>query len=180
VSWLTAQEFCLRAGAIVGRPLRLPSEAEWEYACRAGTTTRFAFGDQITPDQANFNGEYMEGEVKGVKRGRTTPVDHFKPNAWGLYDMHGNVQEWCEDAYGSASRRERGREAFRVLRGGSFSHGPGPCESSARAQYRADAGDPEGHDEDEQEPTEEAHDPIHAMLRDFFSPTGLRVALSTV
>jgi len=79
---------------------RLPAEAEWEYACRAGTTTPFSTGNNITTDQANYNGNYpYDGNPIGTYRGTTTEVGNFVPNAWGLYDMHGNVQEWCEDVY---------------------------------------------------------------------------------
>jgi len=77
---------------------RLPTEAEWEYACRAGTTTPFNTGNNITTDQANYNGNYpYNGNAKGEYRGKATPVGSFAPNAWGLYDMHGNLNEWCWD-----------------------------------------------------------------------------------
>jgi formylglycine-generating enzyme required for sulfatase activity len=79
-----------------GHSCRLPTEAEWEYACRAGTTTPFYFGKSISTDQANYNdGQHRYDEM------RTTPVGSFPPNAWGLYDMHGNVLEWCSDWYGA-------------------------------------------------------------------------------
>ena len=82
---------------------RLPTEAEWEYACRAGTTTPFNTGNNITTDQANYNGNYpYNGNAKGEYRGKTTPVGSFAPNAWGLFDMHGNLYEWCWDWYGSS------------------------------------------------------------------------------
>ena len=89
VSWLDAQEFCARLTAATGTKFSLPSEAQWEYACRAGTTTPFNTGDSLSHDQANFGG----------KVGETTPVRKYAPNAWGLHDMHGNVWEWCQDSW---------------------------------------------------------------------------------
>ena len=100
VSWDDAIEFCARLSQLTGRNYRLPSEAEWEYACRAGTTTPFYFGETITPDLLNYNGNYSYGSApKGIWRGKTTAVGSFPPNAFGLYDMHGNVSEWCQDVW---------------------------------------------------------------------------------
>ena len=94
VSWNDCQEFAKKTG------LRLPTEQEWEYAARAGTTTPFHFGETISTDQANYDGNYTYGKgVRGEYRQKTTPVGSFAPNAWGFYDMHGNVWEWCEDIY---------------------------------------------------------------------------------
>jgi formylglycine-generating enzyme required for sulfatase activity len=89
VSWHDAQEFCARISKATGKLYRLPSEAEWEYACRANTTTLYYFGDTITTDLVNHNNKY----------GQTTDVGKFPPNAFGLYDMHGNVWEWCLDPW---------------------------------------------------------------------------------
>ena len=98
VSWHDAVEFCVRLSKHTSKDYRLPSEAEWEYACRAGTTTPFYFGETITTELANYNGNYTYGEEpKGKYREQTTPVGQFPPNAFGLYDMHGNVWEWCAD-----------------------------------------------------------------------------------
>ena len=118
VSWFDCQEFCDQLSQRLGRVVRLPSEAEWEYACRAGTTTNFAFGDTLSPDQANFvpsedhpySQEWHSAHSENADRlqemwqeackrqARTTPVGSYPPNAWGFHDMHGNVNEWCEDA----------------------------------------------------------------------------------
>jgi formylglycine-generating enzyme required for sulfatase activity len=101
----SATEFCKKLSDSpeekkAGRVYRLPTEAEWEYACRAGTTTVFAFGDSLSSKQANFNGGYpYGGATKGPNLQKTVKVGSYAPNAWGLYDMHGNVWEWCSDWY---------------------------------------------------------------------------------
>ena len=135
VSWDDAMEFCARLSAHTGRDYRLPTEAEWEYACRAGTTTPFHVGETITPDLANYDGTSMYNDgPKGGNRGKTTPVDHFGlANTFGLCDMHGNVFEWCEDHWhsnyegapvdGSAWISENDT-ANRVVRGGSWYNNP--------------------------------------------------------
>ena len=130
VTWDDAVEFCQRLSRYTGKQYRLPSEAQWEYACRAGTTTRFSFGDQLTQAQANFF-----GTVRG-----TTPVGQYPPNAFGLCDMHGNVWEWCEDVWHrnyegaptDGSSWTQGISNGRPLRGGSWKHLPEHCRSAAR------------------------------------------------
>ena len=143
VSWYEAQEFCDRLAQKTKRPYRLPTEAEWEYACRAGTTTPFYFGNTISTELANYNGNYTYANgVKGEYRKETTPVDHFDiANAWGLCDMHGNVYEWCQDHWhdnyedvpedGSAWLTDNS-DASRVYRGGSWFNNPGNCRSAYR------------------------------------------------
>ena len=143
VSWDDVVEFCERLAKQTDRPYRLPSEAEWEYACRAGTTTPFYFGKTLTTEVANYNGDYTYADgPKGEMRNGTTPVDHFGiANAFGLSDMHGNVWEWCQDPWhenydgaptdGSAWI-EGGDSTYRVLRGGSWFTDPSYCRSASR------------------------------------------------
>jgi len=100
VSWHEARDFCARVEETTGKPMRLPTEAEWEYACRAGTNTPFAFGETITPELVNYNGKNLCGDaLKGENRQKTVDVNAFYPNGWGLYQMHGNVWEWCLDEW---------------------------------------------------------------------------------
>ena len=139
VSWFDAVSFCEILSEKFGQRFRLPTEAEWEYACRAGTATAFATGAAITTDQANFDGK-IGGlpDAPAESRWKTTPVDAFLPNAWGLHDMHGNVWEWCADWYGEYSKGETkdptGPAAgdIRILRGGSWFHGPADARSAQR------------------------------------------------
>ena len=118
---------------------RLPTEAEWEYACRAGTSTTFNTGDNITTSQANYNGNYPYNDnVKGEYRKKTLPVGSFAPNKWGLYDMHGNVWEWCSDWYGDYSETSQTNPKGpttgpgRVFRGGSWVDQAMHCRSAYR------------------------------------------------
>ena len=101
VSWDDTQLFIAKLNELLpGLHVRLPSEAQWEYACRAGTSTPFSFGNSITPNQVNYNGEYpYTGGQKGLNRRKTVPVKSLPANTWGLYEMHGNVWEWCADAW---------------------------------------------------------------------------------
>jgi formylglycine-generating enzyme required for sulfatase activity len=145
-------EFCSRLSRHTKRDYRLPTEAEWEYACRAGTTTPFHFGETITTDLANYDGDYTYGRgIKGVDRNETTPVGSFNAaNAFGLSDMHGNVWEWCLDHWhnsykdapndGSAwvdDNKNDDPEATRLLRGGSWLSSPRYCRSACRDNLRA-------------------------------------------
>jgi uncharacterized protein (TIGR02996 family) len=132
VSWQDCQVFCSTLRGRTGRRFRLPTEAEWEYACRAGTTTPFHFGDTVTGDLANCGSSQAGG------RGRTTSLRRFPPNAWGLYGMHGNVYEWCHDWYADYPAGEQTDPAgpspgdARVQRGGDWFVHPEHCRSAAR------------------------------------------------
>jgi formylglycine-generating enzyme required for sulfatase activity len=140
VSWLDAQEFCARISKITGKKYRLPSEAEWEYACRAGETTPFYFGKNITTDLVNYNGNYpYNSGKKGEYRQKTTEVGSFPPNDFGLYDMHGNVWEWCEDGwhknYNSAPTDGStwlSQDSYKLVRGGSWNSFAWVCRSANR------------------------------------------------
>ena len=151
VSWYDAVEFCDRLTILTNRQYRLPTEAEWEYACRAGTTTPFHFGKTITTELANYrgtdneeykwSGSYGDGP-KGEHREETTPVNQFEgANAFGLCDMHGNVWEWCQDHWHSSYKGaptdgsawiEGGSSERRILRGGSWDVIPRFCRSAYR------------------------------------------------
>jgi formylglycine-generating enzyme required for sulfatase activity len=145
VSWDKATKFCLALSTLTQRIYRLPSEAEWEYACRAGTTTPFHFGETITTDLANYDGRdnrwsgSYRKEPKEIYRQQTTVVGKFPPNAFGLYDMHGNLWEWCQDTWhsnydgaptdGSAWIDDND---YHLLRGGSWIVNPQYCRSAYR------------------------------------------------
>jgi formylglycine-generating enzyme required for sulfatase activity len=136
VSWDDCEEFCRKLCELDGGRYRLPREAEWEYACRAGTTTPFHCGAIISRDQANFDGRWV---YRGEYLQRTTPVDSFPANPWGLRDVHGNVREWCQDWYGPYPPSDilndpegPRRGDARVLRGGSWNDAHWGCRSAAR------------------------------------------------
>ncbi|MCM8611924.1 SUMF1/EgtB/PvdO family nonheme iron enzyme [Accumulibacter sp.] len=144
VSWDDTSAFLQRVSSLVpGVVAELPTEAEWEYACRAGSETPFSFGTTITPEQANYDGNYpYAGGEKGVDRQKTVPVKSFAPTRWGLYEMHGNVWEWCVDgkrAYdGSDEENPRGPEdvgEWRVVRGGSWDDGAVGLRSACRDEW---------------------------------------------
>ncbi len=143
VSWEDAQEFCTRLSRETGRGYRLPSEAEWEYACRAGTKTPFYYGKTLVDDLANYRATFTyDGGPEGKYREETTPVGSFPANEFGLCDMHGNVYEWCQDHYhetyegapvdGTAWEDGDNPEQLYVLRGGSWIGAPRNCRSAYR------------------------------------------------
>lgn len=138
VSWDDCKVFCGRMQELTGKPIRLPTEAEWEYACRAGTQTPFSMGETISTDQANYNGNFVYGDGKrGIYRAKTVPVGSFPPNPWGLYDMHGNVWQWCQDMFDEYPKNDVTDPLVntgenRVIRGGSWIDNPREC----RAAYR--------------------------------------------
>ena len=176
VSWFDCMEFCVQLSVREGRKpryrlanvrrddtgsiqaagvevlagatgYRLPGEAQWEYACRAGTTTPFWSGPTLSSDRANYDSTYTYGKdgKKGVYRSKPTAVDQFKPNRWGLFDMHGNLEQWCEDWYGPYAsgpvKDPQGmrKGQIRVLRGGSWYDGPALCRCTARDTLRRTA-----------------------------------------
>jgi len=142
VSWNDAKAFCQKLSQITGKTYRLPTEAEWEYACRAGTTTRYYFGDND-----NQLGDYAWGTENS--NGTTHPVGQKKPNGWGLYDMSGNVWEWCEDdwhdSYAGAPDdgtawidNDNRSQSRKCLRGGSWGNDPNICRSAYRSWSNPD------------------------------------------
>jgi formylglycine-generating enzyme required for sulfatase activity len=140
VNWNDCQEFIkkLPEKDKDKKAYRLPTEAEWEYACRAGTTTPFYFGEAISTEQANYDGNVYASGKKGVNRGKTTPVGSFPGNGWGLHDTHGNVWQWCQDWHGDYPNKDvtdpQGPEngGSRIVRGGSYFNGPAVCRSASR------------------------------------------------
>ncbi|PHM11318.1 hypothetical protein CK516_03465 [Nostoc sp. 'Peltigera malacea cyanobiont' DB3992] len=141
VSWNDAVDFCKKLSQKTGRKYRLPSEAEWEYACRAGTTTPFHFGETITTELANYNGNSTYASApKGKYREQTTEVGSFPPNAFGLYDMHGNVWEWCQDTWHDSYKKAPSDGSawidndnqHCIMRGGSWSSNFDSYRSASR------------------------------------------------
>jgi formylglycine-generating enzyme required for sulfatase activity len=210
VSWLDCQQFCEQLCRRLGKVFRLPSEAEWEYACRAGTTTKYAFGDTLNSDQANFTpyasmvdsiptGELQmmhelekraesQLEERSKRNRRPTPVGSYPPNAWGIYDMHGNVDEWCDDVFhatyegaptdGSPWLEGEDKEPSRVTRGGWCCGTEFVCTSTSRNGRLADAGSRSKSetDNDQDDGDETADDSFMAALSEmFYMPIGFRV-----
>jgi formylglycine-generating enzyme required for sulfatase activity len=150
VSWHEAMEFCRRLSQRTGQRYGLPSEAQWEYACRAGSTTPFHFGATLTPELANYDSNHVYGNgPKGTYREQTIDVASFPANGWGLHDMHGNVWEWCEDHWHDSYNFAPGDDQPwwipaavdnepRLLRGGSWHFHPGFCRSACRNFTRPD------------------------------------------
>ena len=136
VSWESCQELCARTG------FDLPTPAQWEYACRSGTKTSFAFGEKISYDRVNYRGDRPSRHTltPGVHRNRTLPVNSFTPNAFGIHNMHGNVWEWCRDNLGAYTldvnagdgERQAPDAGFKVVRGGSFASDAVNCRSAVR------------------------------------------------
>ncbi len=158
ILWGEAAEFCKKLSQLpeeksVGRVYRLPTEAEWEYACRAGTKTAFHFGKTLSSAQANFNGHspYGGADAGGAYLQKTAKVGSYKPNAFGLYDMHGNVAEWCSDWYDpeyyphSPKQDPQGPpkgvvatgsgDFYHVVRGGSWLDEGRGCRAAYRFRY---------------------------------------------
>jgi sulfatase modifying factor 1 len=155
VSYVAAEAYCQaltdrarKTGALPREwACRLPTEAQWEYACRAGTTTATAFGDSLDRTDANFNGAPLNGGVDGPAAGRATPVRTFRGNAWGLHDMHGNIFEWCRDWYHARlpggvdpdvqvkGVPNRDGSYSRVRRGGAWNDPGVFCRSAQRFRY---------------------------------------------
>jgi formylglycine-generating enzyme required for sulfatase activity len=147
INWFDALKYVRWLSEATGRSYRLPSEAEWEYACRADTRTPFSCGDTISTEQANYDGNFTwNGGPRGEYRRGTTPAGMFAPNPWGLFDMHGNVWEWVQDVVhdnyegapldGSAWE-EGGDQARRILRGGSWLYNPRYLRSALRNGFSA-------------------------------------------
>jgi formylglycine-generating enzyme required for sulfatase activity len=134
ITWHDARLFLDRLNQGAPWRLRLPSEVEWEYACRAGTTTPYSTGSVLSTRDANYNGDFpLPGQPSGENRGRLTAVGSFPPNAWGLFDMHGNAWEWTNDAYD---------ETHKVIRGGSWRFNADSARCALRYTHRpSDRGD---------------------------------------
>ncbi len=158
VNFAAAERFCARLTELARRSgelppgweFRLPTEAQWEYACRAGTKTATAFGERLSSKQANFQGRPYNGAEEGPSLKRTAPVGSYPANAWGLHDTHGNVFEWCRDWYRArlpggtdpdlysakeAALKNRTGDYSRVRRGGCYADEGWPCRSAFRARF---------------------------------------------
>ena len=138
VNWNDCQEFLKKLCELENVPLgtyRLLNEAQWEYTCRAGTSTPFCYGNNVDSKMANFAGQYPYKALKEISRNKTLPVGSFKPNAWGLYDMHGNVWEWCANWYNKYPYSKVLSGSDRVLRGGSWNISAKDCRSATRLKY---------------------------------------------
>ncbi len=148
VSWDDAQEYVSWLSRKTGKAYRLPSESEWEYATRAGTTGPFSFSGKISSAKANYHGNYtFDGSSKDEYREKTLPVGRFPANAWGLHDVHGNVWEWTEDCWNDnysgapqdgSAWTSAGDCNSRVFRGGSWSDGPRYLRSANRSRFATD------------------------------------------
>ena len=141
VSWEDCREFIRKINVMGLVTVSLPTEAQWEYACRAGSTTPFSLGSALNGDMANCDGNYPYGtSSKGRYQHETVDVGSYAPNAWNLYDMHGNVWEWCADWYGSYDGDAIDPQGpvsgtYRVSHGGSWNHGARSCRSAYRRGY---------------------------------------------
>jgi len=151
VNWKECNDFCEKLSSKLGLTVSLPTEAQWEYACRAGTTTAYSFDNSLNGREANCDGNYPNGtETEGPYLEKTVPVRSYAPNAWGLYDMHGNVLEWCQDRYDknyyaespASDPKGPNRGSCRVFRGGDWSSDAEDCRSANRCgdtpDYRDD------------------------------------------
>ena len=144
VNWFECKAFCEKLSSKLGLTVSLPTEAQWEYACRAGTTTAYSFGNSLNGTEANCDGDRPYGTTaKGPYWGKTVPVKSYSPNAWKLYDMHGNVWEWCSDWYGKDYYAESPTSdptgpnsgSRRVNRSGSWINDAEYCRSAYRNYF---------------------------------------------
>ena len=137
VNWYQANEFINRLNQHSKAVFRLPAETEWEYACRAGTSTPFDTGENLTTEQANYDGHHPYNNFsRGKNRAAPTVVGLFPPNAWGLYDMHGNVWEWTSDNYCPYSAGQTCNSEYKVIRGGSWYFGADIARCALRYTHR--------------------------------------------